>query len=293
MSILTTALNRPFQLLDAFGRRYRVQLKTALPAIFSMTSLLFFGVLLLVLWISDPVDYHDYISAPAALLLWAAGLAIALFTYVGLIFLWSMSAVSRSITLPISAVGLVAFLLSTVFHKVTGSLLSQGLWEQELFPSHIYLLLTQIGFEALYLRYGLPKSFQDIAARKAGDAYDRTAVPLQTETTYETHDNSVTFAGEQAIPLNEIWLVRALEHYVEIHGRSGEPRVVRARITDFLEQVSEADGIQTHRSWWVSASAAKELVTEGGKRFLALQDGQKIPVSRGRHPDVSAWLGKL
>lgn len=293
MSIVTTALNRPFRLLDAFGRRYRVQLKTALPAIFSMTSLLFFVVLLLVLWISDPVDYREFISSPAALMLWTAGMVITLLTYVGLIFLWSMTSVSRRVTLPISAVGMPAFIFSTLFHKVVGGFLSDGLWEQELFPSHIFLLMTQVGFETLYLRYGLPKSFQDIAARKAEDTFERAPESQQTIPASDPEDHVVTFLGEPAIALNEIWLIRALEHYVEIHSVAGEPRVVRARITDFLEQVGDAHGIQTHRSWWVSARAANELVTEGGKRFLALNDGRKIPVSRGRYPDVLAWLAKL
>lgn len=291
MSKLSFALSTPFTMLDILGQQYRVRLRSALPAIFSTTSLIFFLVLVLTLWISDPLDYLDSISPAAAFFMWSTGTAIIVCTYVGLLILWSATSIARFMSLPITFVGLPAFGVSTCYHRALGEFLSDGAWSQDLWPSHLFLIMTQIGFEVLYLRYGLPKSFQDIADKK-----EATVASLPPETATPHNNESAPIAklislpGEDAIPMENVWLVRALEHYVEFHFEQSPQRVVRARLSDFIEQVEDSQGIQTHRSWWVSAQAAKQLVTDNGKRFLELHDGQKIPVSRGRMPDVQQWL---
>ncbi len=291
MSKLSYALDTPFSLLDILGRRYRVRLRNAIPAIFSVTSALFFMVLVLTLWISDPLDYLDTIAAGGALLMWTTGTILIVCTYVGCLILWAALPAAQTFPIPITIAGLPAFAMSTIYHRFLGEILSGGAWTQELWPSHLFLLTTQIGFEVLYLRYGLPKSFQDIADRKEAD--DKHALALADE--HQVGDTPIlskliSLPGEAAIVLEDVWLVRALEHYVEIHIDQSPERVVRARLTDFIEQVEEDHGIQTHRSWWVSSQAAKQLITENGKRFLELHDGQKIPVSRGRLPEVQRWL---
>lgn len=291
MSKLSFALGTPFTMLDILGQQYRVRLRSALPAIFSTTSLIFFLVLVLTLWISDPLDYLESIPAGGAFLMWTTGTMIIVCTYVGLLILWSTTSAARVVPIPISIIGLPAFALSTCYHRTLGEFLSGGAWSQDLWPSHLFLIMTQIGFEVLYLRYGLPKSFQDIADKKEAAL---APLPPEPDAPHNTEAAPVakliSLPGEDAIALENVWLVRALEHYVEFHFDQSPQRVVRARLSDFIEQVEESQGIQTHRSWWVSAQAAKQLITENGKRFLELHDGQKIPVSRGRLPDVQQWL---
>lgn len=289
MSKLSHALETPFTLLDVLGWQYRVKLRVALPAIFSVTSLLFFLVLVLTLWISDPLEYLETIPAAGALFMWFTGTVIIVCTYVGLLILWAATPAAKYIPIPITLAGLPAFALSTLYHRVLGDILSDGAWSQDLWPSHLFLLFTQILFEVLYLRYGLPKSFQDIANRKGTADAEVLSEPL-AESVVPSGATVISLPGEAAITLDGVWLVRALEHYVEIHLEPNDQRVVRARLSDFIEQVEQHHGIQTHRSWWVSLRAAKQLITENGKRFLELHDGQKIPVSRGRLPDVQQWL---
>ncbi|MFV0303443.1 MAG: LytTR family DNA-binding domain-containing protein [Paracoccus sp. (in: a-proteobacteria)] len=89
----------------------------------------------------------------------------------------------------------------------------------------------------------------------------------------------------RSVPLGSIRLVRSAEHYLIL---TTDRRTIdlRARMKDFLTQLSEEDGIQTHRSYWVSRDEAAEL-SGGNVRTVS---GEVIPVSRGRAQDVRAWF---
>lgn len=293
MNRLHRTLSRPFTLFDALGRSYRVQLLTAVPAIFSPTSALFLVVLTLLMWISDPQDYHDYMPWGSALFMWATGITLMILTYLGILLAWASLPLARRHTIPLLVASLPAIVASTAYHHYLGSMFSGGAWTQDLWPSHFYLLLIQQGFEVLYLRYGLPKSFQDIAARKDDSEPAPAPVEPAPEPAKTNAPPLLTLPGEPPLPITDVLLVRAQEHYIEVHTKRGDPRIIRARIADFVEQVTEDHGIQPHRSWWVSIHAAKELISENGKRFLELRNGMKIPVSRARLTDVQSWLDEL
>ncbi|WP_299041463.1 LytTR family DNA-binding domain-containing protein [uncultured Tateyamaria sp.] len=94
----------------------------------------------------------------------------------------------------------------------------------------------------------------------------------------------ITLAGKK-VSLAEVARVKAAEHYLEIHTSDGI-EIMRERMATFLDQVHAEDGIQTHRSHWVARRTAQSL--NGSK--LTLQDGEKIPVARGRLDDVRTWL---
>lgn len=89
----------------------------------------------------------------------------------------------------------------------------------------------------------------------------------------------------RSVPLAELRHVQSAEHYLMVVGNSGT-RDIRARMKDFLEQVSEDNGIQTHRSFWVAADEATEL--DGS--VVRTRSGVEIPVSRGRMPAVREWF---
>ena len=94
----------------------------------------------------------------------------------------------------------------------------------------------------------------------------------------------IALAGK-TMALSDIRRVKAAEHYLEIHTAQGV-EVIRERMATFLEQVSDEDGIQTHRSHWVARPWAQTLT--GSK--LTLADGDKVPVARGRMDDVRSWV---
>ena len=94
----------------------------------------------------------------------------------------------------------------------------------------------------------------------------------------------ITLAGRSFL-LADIGRVKAAEHYLEVHSEAGV-EIIRERMCTFLEQVTEEDGIQTHRSHWVARERAAGL--RGGK--LRLTCGHDVPVARGRQDAVRDWL---
>ena len=100
----------------------------------------------------------------------------------------------------------------------------------------------------------------------------------------QTAARAITMAGRK-VSLGQVDRVKAAEHYLEIYTPDGT-EIIRERMATFLEQVGAEDGIQTHRSHWVARRTAQSL--NGSK--LTLQDGEKIPVARGRLDDVRSWL---
>lgn len=94
----------------------------------------------------------------------------------------------------------------------------------------------------------------------------------------------VTLAG-RSFALSDIQRVKAAEHYLELYGTDGI-EVIRERMSTFLEQVSDEDGIQTHRSHWIARPRAAEMKGDS----LRLTCGGKVPVARGRIAAVKSWL---
>ncbi len=93
----------------------------------------------------------------------------------------------------------------------------------------------------------------------------------------------IRIAG-RSLPLDSVRCVRNEEHYLVVKTTMGTLRL-RARMNDLLMQVSDNDGIQAHRSFWVSAEEAREL---RGATILT-RSGCVIPVSRYRMKAVRAW----
>ncbi len=92
-------------------------------------------------------------------------------------------------------------------------------------------------------------------------------------------------------PCKSLISVSSQDHYVRIRSQDGED-MVRARLSDLIGQLDSQNGIQPHRSHWVSRQAVAGVVSRRGRKFLALHDGSEIPIARGRLGDVQAWLEK-
>lgn len=94
----------------------------------------------------------------------------------------------------------------------------------------------------------------------------------------------VTLSG-RSVPLDQIRFARSAEHYLIV---TMDHRTIdlRARMKDFLHQVSDMDGVQTHRSVWVAANEAEEL----SGNVVRTVSGERLPVSRGRLPAVRDWF---
>lgn len=69
------------------------------------------------------------------------------------------------------------------------------------------------------------------------------------------------------------------DHYVDVVTTSGQSRVL-LRFSDAIAEAEPIEGFRIHRSHWVALSAIVRVEREGGKLWVALVDGARLPVSR-------------
>jgi len=86
--------------------------------------------------------------------------------------------------------------------------------------------------------------------------------------------------------------LRMQDHYVEVHTVVGSTLLLM-RFRDALGKVEGVDGLQVHRSHWVARSAVAGVERRGGGRiFLRLVNGNRVPVSRSFAPSLRSrgWI---
>ena len=77
----------------------------------------------------------------------------------------------------------------------------------------------------------------------------------------------------------------AEDHYLRVRTEAGEALVLM-RMGDALKALADCDGVQTHRSWWVSRWAVQSVRWQAGRGELTLIDGALAPVSRSHAGDL-------
>lgn len=77
----------------------------------------------------------------------------------------------------------------------------------------------------------------------------------------------------------KLYAVSSEDHYVQVHTSRGT-ELILMRLSDALKELSNVDGQQTHRSWWVAREGISESVRKNGKHSLVLKSGVTAPVSR-------------
>ena len=77
----------------------------------------------------------------------------------------------------------------------------------------------------------------------------------------------------------DLLAVEAVDHYLRIHTRVGET-LIHMRMSDAIEELQGADGLQVHRSWWVACYAVAGQRRSGARLSLVLANGIVVPVSR-------------
>lgn len=79
--------------------------------------------------------------------------------------------------------------------------------------------------------------------------------------------------GHDVISLN------AQDHYVEVKTTLGS-ELILMRMSDAISELTDIEGFQTHRSWWVAKKHILAVRSDHGKKSLELTDKTKVPVSR-------------
>ncbi|MEO0872556.1 MAG: LytTR family DNA-binding domain-containing protein, partial [Pseudomonadota bacterium] len=81
------------------------------------------------------------------------------------------------------------------------------------------------------------------------------------------------------------------DHYVRVHTALGS-ELVLMRLRDAMVHVTDIEGRQTHRSWWVARGAVEDVVREGRNVRLRLARGIEAPVSRAQVSELkeAGWI---
>ena len=101
------------------------------------------------------------------------------------------------------------------------------------------------------------------------------------ETTVSAADPVSSFLDRLPIKYRsaELFAVSSEDHYLRVHTSLGE-ELILMRLADAMRELASADGLQTHRSWWVAISGVADAKRENGKLALVLKSGTEVPVSR-------------
>lgn len=90
---------------------------------------------------------------------------------------------------------------------------------------------------------------------------------------------------------SELYAVSSEDHYLRVHTSLGEEMILM-RLADAIKELGDADGLQTHRSWWVARGGVADTKRENGKLTLILKSGAEAPISRTFAQSVKAagWV---
>lgn len=92
--------------------------------------------------------------------------------------------------------------------------------------------------------------------------------------------------------LSEILALSAEAHYVAVHLKSGQKKLLRGRISDAAGAMPENAGRLIHRSHWVAGWAVEGVEADARQTMVVLVDGSRFPVARTKVAELRDWLGK-
>lgn len=81
------------------------------------------------------------------------------------------------------------------------------------------------------------------------------------------------------------------DHYVRVHTALGS-ELVLMRLRDAMAYLSDVEGRQVHRSWWVARLAVEDAKREGRNVRLVLSGGLEAPVARAQVSELktAGWI---
>ncbi len=81
------------------------------------------------------------------------------------------------------------------------------------------------------------------------------------------------------------------DHYVRVHTALGSALVLM-RLRDAMMLVTEIEGMQVHRSWWVARGAVEDVLRDGRNVRLKLPRGIEAPVARAKIAELrdARWI---
>ena len=69
------------------------------------------------------------------------------------------------------------------------------------------------------------------------------------------------------------------DHYLRVYTSLGE-ELILMRLADAERELSGAEGLRVHRSWWIAKAGITDEKKQDGRSLLVLPNGTEVPVSR-------------
>jgi len=92
---------------------------------------------------------------------------------------------------------------------------------------------------------------------------------------------------------NDIIYLKSELHYVRVVTNLGE-RLVLFNLKDAIAELKTViEGVQTHRSYWVSRRHIESMLADKNRKLIQTTSGQKIPVSRRKLSHVRQYVKRL
>lgn len=292
------------QILATNGQRFRVGLRTTVQIVVSplyLWSLVPFA--LMGALFESPLPGVD-LSFTMRAGLWLADCALTT-TYWIAIFaaLVALSRVRRiDVAVPQALICTVAIIAMVWTNQLIAPLFNDGavapasmtVWMQALRYAAIAVLFELTSVVFLLPRFeGVTMLTEGLHGTPRGTVDPRLSAATTAVDTPDDADDPAPVAllqvNDRSIPVGTLLSLKSVEHYVEI-ATTDQTFIERAPLRDLVAQLEAANGIQCHRSHWVSRGAVRGVTRRGGNVLLELVDGAEVPVSRGRRQEVEAWL---
>ncbi|MBO9453546.1 LytTR family transcriptional regulator [Tropicibacter sp. R16_0] len=97
----------------------------------------------------------------------------------------------------------------------------------------------------------------------------------------------------ESVPVSigdDIIRLHAQDHYVEIVTSEGRA-LLSEQFGDCLEKLKGLDGIQCHRSHWISLAHVDVVSRKGSAYSCTMSNGDRVPVSRRRYAELRERVG--
>lgn len=91
---------------------------------------------------------------------------------------------------------------------------------------------------------------------------------------------------------NDIIRMHAQDHYVEIVTTKGSA-LLTEKFGDCVEKLEPLNGIQCHRSHWVSIDHIQNVSRSGSSYTCILSNGDEVPISRRRYAEIKSRISQF
>lgn len=91
---------------------------------------------------------------------------------------------------------------------------------------------------------------------------------------------------------DDIIRIHAQDHYVELVTAEGST-LLTERFADCVEKLESLEGLQCHRSHWISLGHVRTIERDGSAYICTLSNGDQVPVSRRRYAEMKESVARF